>query len=85
MSLTDKLKAASEKAALREFEVTITETLKMKVTVEAKDRLEAEQIVSDKWRDSEYILDADDFIDVEFEAAAVKLERAGKGKEGIEL
>jgi len=55
-----------------EYEVTITETLKMTVTVEAKSRDEAEQIVSDNWHNSEYILDADNFVGVEFEAKPVK-------------
>jgi len=71
MSLLDKLDAAKEKAALKEFKVTITETLKMTVTVEAKDRLEAEQIVSDAWDDGNYILDADHFVGAEFEAVPV--------------
>ena len=56
---------------LRTFEVTITETLKLTVEVEARDQHEAEQIVSNNWRNSEYILDADNFVDVEFEAIAV--------------
>ena len=87
MSLTDRLEAAKEKAALREFEVTITETLKMTVTVEARDRLEAEQTVSDNWRNSEYILDADHFIGVEDEAKKPErgLARSGKGKEAPAL
>ena len=53
------------------FKVTITETSKMVVEVEAKDRQEAEQIVSDNWRNSEYILDADNFIGVEFNAVPI--------------
>lgn len=53
----------------KEFDVTITETLKMKVTVEAESLEEAEQIVSDKWYKGEYILDADNFIGVDFESA----------------
>jgi len=44
------------------FEVTITETLQKVVTIEA------EQMVSDNWRDSEYVLGADNFAGVEFEA-----------------
>ena len=48
------------------FAVTITETLQLTVEVEAKDKQEAEQLVSDKWHNSEYILDADNFIGVEF-------------------
>jgi hypothetical protein len=54
---------------LQEFEVTITETLKRPVEVEARDKHEAEQIISDNWHKSEYILDADNFHGVEFEAA----------------
>ena len=42
----------------------------MNVDVEAKSAGEAEQIVSDRWRDSEYLLDADNFAGVEFEAHA---------------
>ena len=45
MSLSENLKAAREKAAMREVEVTITEKLTMKVTVEAASQREAEQIV----------------------------------------
>ncbi len=54
------------------FEVTITETLKLTVEVKANSREEAEQFVSDHWHDSEYILDADNFVGVEFEAAEVE-------------
>ena len=35
---------------MKEYDVTITETLKMTVTVKAESQLEAEQIVSDNWR-----------------------------------
>jgi len=84
MTLMEKLEAAKEKAAERQFEVTITELLKKTVTVIAKDKFEAEQTVSDFWRNSMYILDADDFHSVEFEAkiaGRVRLPPA-KGKEG---
>ena len=40
----------------------------MDVDVEAESAGEAEQIVSGRWRDSEYLLDADNFAGVEFEA-----------------
>ena len=50
------------------FEVTITETLKQTVEVEAKDQQEAEQIVSDSWHDGKYVLDSDNFVEVEFNA-----------------
>lgn len=35
---------------MKTYEVTITETLEMTVEVEAKNRLEAEQIISDRWK-----------------------------------
>ena len=38
------------------------------VDVEAHSRDEAEQIASDNWHNSDYILDADNFVGVEFEA-----------------
>ena len=50
------------------YEVTITETLQKNVTVEADSQFEAEQIVSDCWKNGEYILDADSFSGVEFTA-----------------
>lgn len=53
---------------MKEYDVTITETLKMTVTVEAESQLEAEQMVSDNWRNQEYILDADNSTGVDFKA-----------------
>lgn len=50
------------------YEVTITETLEMTVIIKASDKDEAEQTVSDNWRNSEYILDADNFTGVSFKA-----------------
>jgi len=58
---------------MKEFDVTITEKLQAVVTVEAETREEAEQMVSDQWRSGDHILDADNFVDVEFE-----------GKESVE-
>ena len=55
----------------KKYEVKITEVLVRKVEVEANDVLEAEDIVADRWRESVYILDADDFSEVEFEAKEV--------------
>ena len=54
---------------MKEYDVTITETLKMTVTVEAESQMEAEQMVSDNWRNQEYILDADNFTGVDFKAS----------------
>ena len=55
----------------RKFRVTITETSKMTIEVEADDQQQAEQMVSDSWHRSKYVLDADDFVGVEFEAVPV--------------
>ena len=51
---------------MNEYDITIRETLEMTVTVEAESREEARQIVADRWKNSEYILDADSFKDVEY-------------------
>lgn len=53
---------------MKKFEVTITETLKKTVEVEAETQEEAEQIVTDDWYKGEHILDADNFTEVVFEA-----------------
>jgi hypothetical protein len=73
--LIDKLDVAKEKAALREFEVTITETLQKTVTVTAKDRCEAEEMVQDQWDNQDHILDADSFKGVTFEAVPLSRSR----------
>lgn len=51
---------------MKNYQVVITETLKMKVDIEADSPKEAEEIAHDKWRNSEYILDAECFDGVEF-------------------
>ena len=53
---------------MKEFDVTITETLKLSVSVEASSKEEAEQMVNDQWRAGDHVLDADNFVDVEFES-----------------
>ena len=53
---------------MKEYIVTITETLKRQVSVSADSLEDAERMVSDAWRNSEYILDSDHFADVEFSA-----------------
>ena len=54
--------------AAKRFEVTITERLKLTVTVEAENEQQAEQMVFDDWRNGKYILGADDFAYVEVKA-----------------
>lgn len=53
---------------MKEYDVTITETLEMTVAVEAESREEAQQIASDNWKNGDYILDADHVKDVVFRA-----------------
>ena len=53
---------------MRDYYVTITETLRMKVDIEAESMEEAIKKVRNKWRSGDYILDADHFEDVDFEA-----------------
>jgi hypothetical protein len=56
------------------FKVTITESLKLTVEVEAKDPTEAEQLVSDSWRNEQYVLTADNFAGAEFTACRCGLD-----------
>ena len=51
---------------MKEYDVTIQETLEVTVSVEAESREEARQMVADRWKNGEYILVADSFKDVEF-------------------
>lgn len=60
---------------MKKFEVTITETLKKTVEVEAETQEEAEQIVTDEWYKGDHILDADNFTEVVFEAKENEPER----------
>ena len=50
------------------YSVTITETLQKVVTLNADSPNDAEQTASDNWRAGDYILDAENFIGVEFSA-----------------
>ena len=51
---------------MKEFNVTITETLRKVVTVEAETAEDAKDMVDAAWHNSEYILEAEDFDGVEF-------------------
>ncbi len=53
---------------MKTYEVTITETLQKTVEVEADSRLEAEALVESRWNNSEYILDSDSLVGVDFSA-----------------
>ena len=51
---------------MKEYVVRIKETLEMTVTVEATSALDARDKVERKWKDGDYILDADNFTGVDF-------------------
>lgn len=51
---------------MKEYDVTITETLEKTVTVEAASKAEAEEMVRQQYYNSEYILDSDNFTGVDF-------------------
>lgn len=50
------------------FKVTITETLKRNIYVEAEDCEEAEKIVQDEYYHGEHILDSEDYETTTFNA-----------------
>ncbi len=52
---------------MKEFEVIITETLQRKVKVKALDREDAKLRVRDMYLNEEIVLDADDYLENEFE------------------
>lgn len=56
---------------MKKYSVTITETLQRSVTVEAADRTTAEEIVEARWRDSAYILGAENFVGASFSAEKI--------------
>ena len=55
---------------MKEFDVTITETLEKNVKVEAESREEAEDAVKKAYYNSEYVLDAENFTGVQFATQA---------------
>jgi hypothetical protein len=60
---------------MKTYQVTITETLQKTVEVEANSKEEAEELVERKWNDSEYILDAEAFVGVDFSAVSQQRSR----------
>lgn len=52
---------------LKTFYISVTETLKKTVEVRAEDKYEAIQKVSDVYHDDLFVLDSDDFVDVDFD------------------
>ena len=61
---------------MKKYKVTITETLRKTVYIQAGSRMEAENIAKAAWKNADYILDADHFHGVAFQAREQKeLER----------
>jgi hypothetical protein len=77
-SVLAQLERFKKESAKKDFDVEITETLQMTVSVRAASADEAEAIVEANWKNSEYILDADSFVGVEFSAKEPERGRAMK-------
>ena len=60
---------------MKTYIVTITETLRMEVEVEASSRFDAELLVKNRWNNGAYILDADHLKGVTFSATPPIRER----------
>jgi len=65
---------------MKTYKVTITETSKRDVEVEADSAEEAEDIVNDMWYRGEIILDADDFFEVDYSSAEAVKQNEKKSK-----
>lgn len=53
---------------MKMYEVTITETLQRTILIRAECQEEAEEAIEDTWKEERYVLNADDFVGVKFEA-----------------
>lgn len=51
---------------MKEYQVVVTETLERTITVEARNAAEAKEIVEQQWRNSDHVLDSDDYAGVKF-------------------
>lgn len=56
---------------MKVFNVAVTETLCRTISVQADDPNEAFLIVRNAWRNSEFVLDAGDFFDVDFNVVSI--------------
>lgn len=63
---------------MNEYDIAIRETLEMTVTMEAESREEARRMVEERWKNGEYILDADSFKHVEFYPRGRSRDRSGR-------
>ena len=51
---------------MKQYKVLVTETFQKLVAIEAESAEDARQRAEDAWRNTEYLLDIDDFKDVDF-------------------
>lgn len=51
---------------MKKYKITITESLKKELEIEAVSKDEAMDLVKEKYKNEEIILTADDFADVDF-------------------
>jgi len=51
---------------MRDYQIKIKETLALTVTVEAENAAQAREIVEERYKDSEYILDSSHYEGVSF-------------------
>ena len=56
---------------MKVFNVAVTETLCRTISVQADNPNEAFLIVRNAWRNSEFVLDAGDFFDVDFNVVGI--------------
>lgn len=69
---------------MKSFDIEITETLQRTVSVAADSREEAEQMVDDGWHNGDYVLDSEDFIDVDFKTVGEGEKEMSKSKKELE-
>ena len=69
---------------MKSFDIEITETLQRTVSVIADSREEAEQMVDDGWHNGDYVLDSEDFIDVDFKTVGEGEKELSKSKKELD-
>lgn len=69
---------------MKSFDIEITETLQRTVSVAADSREEAEQMVDDGWHNGDYVLDSEDFIDVDFKTVGEGEKELSKSKKELD-
>ena len=66
--LPDEDETEEEQGEIPQYRVTITETLKFTVDIDADSAEEAERIAEQNWKEGNYIIDSAHFAGVEFPA-----------------